>query len=101
MGDRGMASSPTSKRARHGAERTLDLNAGLPVEGEGREGDSNQERFKSDTAALTYRVISNDGDPKHMEMLITLKNIFARQLPKMPKEYIVRLVRNYLSSACA
>ena len=24
--------------------------------------------------------------------LITLKNIFGKQLPKMPKEYIVRLV---------
>jgi len=32
-------------------------------------------------------------------MLIDLKNIFARQLPKMPKEYIVRLVfdRNHES----
>jgi len=27
-----------------------------------------------------------------MKMLIDLKNIFAKQLPKMPKEYIVKLV---------
>ena len=27
-----------------------------------------------------------------MERLVTLKNIFAKQLPKMPKEYISRLV---------
>lgn len=27
-----------------------------------------------------------------MIQLIALKNIFAKQLPKMPKEYIVRLV---------
>lgn len=27
-----------------------------------------------------------------MKWLIDLKNIFARQLPKMPKEYIVKLV---------
>jgi histone acetyltransferase len=27
-----------------------------------------------------------------MKMLIDLKNIFSRQLPKMPKEYIVKLV---------
>lgn len=32
-------------------------------------------------------------------MLIDLKNIFSRQLPKMPKEYIVKLVfdRNHES----
>ena len=29
---------------------------------------------------------------KSMKMLIDLKNIFAKQLPKMPKEYIVKLV---------
>lgn len=27
-----------------------------------------------------------------MRFIIDLKNIFARQLPKMPKEYIVKLV---------
>ncbi len=34
-----------------------------------------------------------------MRLLIDLKNIFARQLPKMPKEYIVKLVfdRNHES----
>jgi histone acetyltransferase len=34
-----------------------------------------------------------------MKLLIDLKNIFARQLPKMPKEYIVKLVfdRNHES----
>ncbi|CAM9965370.1 unnamed protein product, partial [Discosporangium mesarthrocarpum] len=37
-------------------------------------------------------VIYNDGDPVRMETLIGLKEIFHTQLPKMPKEYIVRLV---------
>jgi len=34
-----------------------------------------------------------------MKILIDLKNIFSRQLPKMPKEYIVKLVfdRNHES----
>ena len=34
-----------------------------------------------------------------MKYLVDLKNIFARQLPKMPKEYIVKLVfdRNHQS----
>jgi len=31
---------------------------------------------------------------ENMKKLIDLKNIFAKQLPKMPKEYIVKLVFN-------
>ena len=33
------------------------------------------------------------------DRLIGLKNIFARQLPNMPKEYIVRLVMDRLVSS--
>jgi len=48
---------------------------------------------------LTSKVITNDRDPQHMIWLIHLKNIFSKQLPKMPKDYIVRLVldRNHRS----
>jgi len=42
--------------------------------------------------AISFAVITNDGSEESCERLITLKNIFAKQLPKMPKEYIVRLV---------
>jgi histone acetyltransferase len=54
---------------------------------------------EEDGGMLKFDVITNDGDPDHMIQLITLKNIFSRQLPKMPKEYIVRLVldRNHKS----
>lgn len=31
------------------------------------------------------KVITNDGSDENMIRLITLKNIFAKQLPKMPK----------------
>ncbi|KAL9435993.1 hypothetical protein AB3S75_022121 [Citrus x aurantiifolia] len=41
---------------------------------------------------LKFVCLSNDGIDEHMVWLIGLKNIFARQLPNMPKEYIVRLV---------
>ncbi|EGB08515.1 putative histone acetyltransferase [Aureococcus anophagefferens] len=41
---------------------------------------------------ITYEVITNDSSIEALERLCTLKNIFAAQLPKMPKEYIVRLV---------
>nr|GEU53907.1 histone acetyltransferase GCN5 isoform X1 [Tanacetum cinerariifolium] len=41
---------------------------------------------------LKFVCVSNDNVDEHMIWLIGLKNIFARQLPNMPKEYIVRLV---------
>ena len=41
---------------------------------------------------ISFETIHNDGTKPTMKKLIDLKNIFARQLPKMPKEYIVRLV---------
>ena len=41
---------------------------------------------------LEFQVITNDGIADHSMQLMTLKNIFSKQLPKMPKEYIVRLV---------
>ncbi|KAG2328995.1 hypothetical protein Bca4012_021384 [Brassica carinata] len=41
---------------------------------------------------LKFVCYSNDGVDEHMMCLIGLKNIFARQLPNMPKEYIVRLL---------
>ena len=44
-----------------------------------------------------FRVIRNTGENtkenlENMKLLTDLKNIISKQLPKMPKEYIVRLV---------
>ncbi|XP_010679149.2 histone acetyltransferase GCN5 isoform X1 [Beta vulgaris subsp. vulgaris] len=54
---------------------------------------------EEETGKLRFLSLSNDGVDEHMVWLIGLKNIFARQLPNMPKEYIVRLVmdRNHKS----
>ena len=41
---------------------------------------------------LKWKVIKNDGSEESSRLLIALKNIFGKQLPNMPKEYIVRLV---------
>lgn len=41
---------------------------------------------------IVFETIKNDGNTSVMRQLIDLKNIFARQLPKMPKEYIIRLI---------
>ena len=48
---------------------------------------------------ITFKVIRNDQQHENLKYLLDLKNIFARQLPKMPKEYIVKLVfdRNHES----
>ncbi|KAK4766898.1 hypothetical protein SAY86_014649 [Trapa natans] len=60
-----------------------------------------EENLKREEEAgrLKFACYSNDGVDEHMVWLIGLKNIFARQLPNMPKEYIVRLVmdRNHKS----
>jgi len=49
-------------------------------------------RTEEQQGIVEFRIIRNDKDPNHMKMLIDLKNIIARQLPKMPKEYIVKLI---------
>lgn len=48
---------------------------------------------------IEFVIIKNDGEHESMRRLLDLKNIFSRQLPKMPKEYIVKLVfdRNHES----
>ncbi|KAJ7977318.1 histone acetyltransferase GCN5 [Quillaja saponaria] len=47
---------------------------------------------EEEAGKLKFVCLSNDGVDQHMIWLIGLKNIFAKQLPNMPKEYIVRLV---------
>lgn len=44
---------------------------------------------------IEFEVVTNDHTDDSVVKLIALKNIFSRQLPKMPKEYIVRLVFDY------
>ncbi|EGX89020.1 histone acetyltransferase GCN5 [Cordyceps militaris CM01] len=50
---------------------------------------------------IEYRVVNNDGSRESTITLTGLKCLFQKQLPKMPKDYIARLVydRNHLSIA--
>lgn len=50
---------------------------------------------------IEFRVVNNDGRPDSHIILTGLKCIFQKQLPKMPKDYIARLVydRTHLSIA--
>lgn len=54
---------------------------------------------EEDLGILEFVTIKNDRTHENMRLLIDLKNIFSRQLPKMPKEYISKLVfdRNHES----
>mmetsp|Transcript_435 Transcript_435/g.966 ORF Transcript_435/g.966 Transcript_435/m.966 type:complete len:454 (-) Transcript_435:152-1513(-) len=42
--------------------------------------------------AIRRAIVINDGSRQNLIRLIGLKSLFAKQLPKMPKEYIARLV---------
>ena len=68
----------------------------IPTAPTGRDDYAKQEE---QTGVLTFPVIWNDGSAEHNQRLVMLKNIFSAQLPKMPREYIVRLVfdRNHRS----
>lgn len=44
------------------------------------------------TGVISYAVFTNDDRDESLIALVTLKNIFSKQLPKMPRDYIVRLV---------
>ncbi|KAF2818928.1 histone acetyltransferase GCN5 [Ophiobolus disseminans] len=50
---------------------------------------------------IEFRVVNNDGGRESTIILTGLKNLFQKQLPKMPKDYIARLVydRTHLSIA--
>ncbi|KAL3702820.1 histone acetyltransferase [Talaromyces marneffei ATCC 18224] len=50
---------------------------------------------------IEFRVVNNDGQRESFIILTGLKCIFQKQLPKMPKDYIARLVydRTHLSIA--
>lgn len=50
---------------------------------------------------ISFRVVNNDGQSSSSIILSGLKCIFQKQLPKMPKDYIARLVydRTHLSIA--
>ena len=58
----------------------------------------NEEKIDEETAPanpydnIHYCIVTNDGQPDSLIKLIGLKQLFAKQLPKMPRAYIARLV---------
>jgi len=49
-------------------------------------------RVREQRGLVEFRVVWNNGLPEHMIALIGAKDIFAAQLPNMPKEYVTRHV---------
>lgn len=41
---------------------------------------------------VKFKVVSNDGQPENLLHVLGLKNVFVKQLPNMPRPYVVRLV---------
>ena len=56
------------------------------------ESDSSKPVSQNPYDDLKYTIVRNDGKPESMVKLIGLKSLFAKQLPKMPRAYIARLV---------
>ena len=42
--------------------------------------------------SLKWKIVENDGTPENLIKLVALKSLFSKQLPKMPRAYIARLV---------
>lgn len=53
-----------------------------------------EERLQSDlqSGSIKVEIVRNDASDRSLILLTGTKNLFQRQLPKMPKEYITRLV---------
>ncbi|QRV93787.1 histone acetyltransferase GCN5 [Ceratobasidium sp. AG-Ba] len=50
---------------------------------------------------IRFTVVTNDGSPTSVILLTGLKTLFQKQLPKMPREYIARLVYDRSSQGMA
>lgn len=49
-------------------------------------------RRQEEETSLSFQYVLNDGGAHNSIWLVALKNIFSKQLPNMPREYIARLV---------
>jgi histone acetyltransferase len=56
-------------------------------------------RDEEEKGNIRFEVVWNDGEPQRLIYLVQLKSLFSKQLPNMPKHYIIRIVmdRNHRS----
>jgi histone acetyltransferase len=60
-----------------------------------------QQVWQCPTSYPKYAIVTNDNTTTSLVRLVGLKSLFARQLPKMPREYIARLVFDRRHSSLA
>lgn len=64
-------------------------------------GTSKKDESDNPYEALRWIVLKNDGEPESLLKLVALKSLFSKQLPKMPRAYIARLVFDRRHTAIA
>ncbi|KAJ1918571.1 histone acetyltransferase [Mycoemilia scoparia] len=76
---------------------TANVDMGIPLDPKNQKVAIQEEM----DGTIRFQVVVNDKQPTSMVLLTGLKNIFQKQLPKMPKDYIARLVydKNHASMA--
>ena len=60
-----------------------------------------QQQWQCPASYPNYAIVTNDNSTTSLIRLVGLKSLFARQLPKMPREYIARLVFDRRHSSLA
>jgi histone acetyltransferase len=83
--------SSTSSSKKSSADITANAPTGIIADAKASNNTPKNEK-EPETYEITYKLYTNDGEDDSLKALTTLKEIFSKQLPKMPKEYIVRLV---------
>ncbi|KAJ1933771.1 histone acetyltransferase [Linderina macrospora] len=93
--------SPTKSEFDHDFSQSDTAPPEKPVAKEGEESEEKTAAVEERQGLIRFEVVYNDTRDSSMRLLTGLKNIFQKQLPKMPKEYIARLVydRNHSSMA--
>ncbi|KAJ3513715.1 hypothetical protein NLJ89_g2796 [Agrocybe chaxingu] len=83
------------------------LTAGVPMDAVGRSSAGPPVRTEKPSAIemrkglIQIVPVENDREPKSLIILTNLKTLFQKQLPKMPREYIARLVYDENSKSLA
>ncbi|KAJ9664164.1 histone acetyltransferase [Neophaeococcomyces mojaviensis] len=100
------ASSSRSKKARtespeHNGSVTSEAQTDPPITPTPVDFPEKPAVVEEKSGIIEFRVVNNDNSREHNIILTGLKCIFQKQLPKMPKDYIARLVydKTHLSIA--
>ena len=81
--------SPTDDKTAEGAGSASEPSGATPTT---KEPSTKEQPPQKSNDVFSFFVVTNDGEEDSVVSLMNAKKIFATQLPKMPREYIVRLV---------